>query len=99
MRRVVSGAKHALPSSTHPIEHPLHTILPHALSAEDSWGTWLIPALVWAGFYTVALDFPGCGESKEFKDNKLVHKLKTRSQFNLQARLDTHTRIHVKAVR
>eukprot|EP00041_Stephanoeca_diplocostata_P036284 m.1316848 g.1316848 ORF g.1316848 m.1316848 type:complete len:1510 (-) comp24839_c1_seq2:107-4636(-) len=32
-------------------------------NAESSFGDWLLPALVCAGYYAVALDMPGCGAS------------------------------------
>ena len=49
----------------------------HPSSAENAYGDWLLCALVYAGYYAVALDMPGRGESAgaAFKS--------TRSEFNL----------------
>lgn len=47
--------------------------------AEACYGQFLLPALVHAGFYAVALDMPGCGRSPPGPNGPL----RTRSEFNL----------------
>ena len=49
----------------------------HPSNAEEAFGSWLLPALVYAGYYAVALDMPGRGSSGGVQ-------LKTRSEFNLE---------------
>jgi pimeloyl-ACP methyl ester carboxylesterase len=50
----------------------------HGYPSDSESNTWLAGCLVYAGFFTIMIDMPGCGES----DGPL---LKTRSEFNLVA--------------
>lgn len=60
---------------THPLALCLHG---HPSDAEQSFGDWLLPALVWAGYHACALDMPGRGDSGG-------EALQTRSEFNLKS--------------
>jgi len=63
----------AFGNSTNPLVLCLHG---HPSSAQDCYEFWLLSALVYSGFYAVALDMPGRGHSKGTP-------FKTRSEFNL----------------
>eukprot|EP00854_Cymbomonas_tetramitiformis_P010583 gene10583-12519_t len=55
----------------------------HPSTAEDSYGHWLMAALVHSGFLVVAMDMPGQGGSGTKKHCNGGQPLKTRSEFNL----------------
>lgn len=55
----------------------------HPSSAEDSYGHWLVAALVHSGFLVVAIDMPGQGGSGTKNHCNGGQPFRTRSEFNL----------------
>ena len=65
---------------SHPLVLCLHG---YPSSARTSYGKWLLPALVQSGYYAVALDMPGCGDSCGKHSVNAGRGLRTRSEYNL----------------